>query len=145
TTPLIGFLSDELADRSLPLLCRRRQPAAAGRSPGLASKLCMRADPVLCGRLIKRQVAGPQIHLEISCRQGLGVEVTLRLLTLLLQQKGSLSGSLDPLRNDFETEIVRHRNQRAHDCGIAGVVGDLTYECTVDLDPGERVAGQIAQ
>src|SRR5262245_51274979 len=122
-----------------------RQPAMAGRSLGLALKLCMRADPLLCGSLIERQMAGSQIRLEISGRQRLGVEVTLRLLTPFLQQKGSLCGSLDPLRNDFETEIVCHRNQRAHDCGIAGVVGDLTYECTVDLDPGEWVAGQIAQ
>ena len=86
-----------------------------------------------------------QIGLEFGGRQRLGIEVALRLLALLVQEERRLRGRLHALRDHFEAEIVRHRDQRAHDRGVAGVVGDLADEAAVDLDPRQREARQIAE
>jgi hypothetical protein len=40
---------------------------------------------------------------------------------------------------------VRHRDERTHDGGIFGIVGDRGNEAAIDLDAGNRKLGQIAE
>src|SRR2546428_603264 len=64
---------------------------------------------------------------------------------MLLEQELGLRAGLHAFGNHFETEVVRHRDQRPHNGGVAGVVGDLGHEAAVDLDPRQRKACEIAQ
>ena len=64
---------------------------------------------------------------------------------MLVEQERGLCRRLDALGDDAEPEVVRHRDQRAHDRGILRVVCDLADEEAVNLDARYRIARQIAQ
>ena len=64
---------------------------------------------------------------------------------MLVEQERRLRLRLDPFGDHLEPEIVRHGDQRAHDGGVLGVVGDVAHEAAVDLDAREREAREIAQ
>ena len=65
-----------------------------------------------------------KIAFEIGGRKRHRVEETLRLLAVLVQEKARLRFRLDAFGDDAEPEVVRHRDERAHDGGILGVIGD---------------------
>jgi hypothetical protein len=52
-----------------------------------------------------------QIGFEFGSRQRLGIEIALRFLTFMVQEERRLGVRLDALRDHFEAEIVRHRDE----------------------------------
>jgi hypothetical protein len=56
-----------------------------------------------------------------------------------------LCGRLDTLGNDFQAEVVRHRDQGSHDCGVIRAFSDLHDEAAIDLYPRQGKFEQVAQ
>ncbi len=120
-------------DESTGTSSARRAPRGWFR--GAAVELRLAADSPVGWRDGVDERMAAQIGFEFGGRQRLGVEVALRLLALLIQEERGLRGRLHALGDHFKAEIVRHRDERTHDRGVAGIVGDLADEAAVDLDP----------
>ena len=64
--------------------------------------------------------------------------VTLREIAAVPSEEVELFGGLDAFCRDFETEVVRHRDDRRDDGRVVAIVDDVVDERLVDFHPVDR-------
>src|SRR5215470_8949983 len=101
------------------------------RTVRAARQVAVALQRLLCAVEMQREPASAQIGLELLSRKRLRIEKALGLLAALVEQERRLRAGLDPFRDHLEPEIVRHRDERADDRRILGIVGDLGDEDAV--------------
>ena len=80
---------------------------------------------------------------ERGQRDGRAIEIALRVIASCGRQKGRLRFGFNALGDDLDAEFMRKANGRPDHCCIPRIVGDAKHQILRDLQPVNRINGQV--